>query len=300
MWTPAESRRTASLPQSTLKVYVGDNWIPWWRSDSAPARWLAPDPRIIGAVHWQRLQRGLELARLRLAGTGEAWRVGVVLVRMDPHYFTFSLTAGRESSNHDAPWTIADAPGSAALAVNAGQFTDRVPWGWVVRNRRERKPPGRGPLAPAVVIRYDGQIAIVPTESIAVVRRDTLVRFAFQSYPTLIERSGDVPLALRDSGLGVDVSHRDSRLAFAILRDGRVLVALTRFEALGGALSLLPFGLTAPETAALMGALGAQSAVMLDGGISGQLQVRDSLGKAESWSGLRRVPLALLATPKAG
>src|ERR1041385_6645590 len=57
----------------------------------------------------------------------------------------------------------------------------------------------------------------------------------------------------------------------------------------------VPFGLTVPEIAGVMGALGAQHAMLLDGGISAQLTVTDSSGRARAWKGLRRVPLALVA-----
>jgi len=45
-----------------------------------------------------------------------------------------------------------------------------------------------------------------------------------------------------------------------------------------------------------MGALGARDAVLLDGGISAQLLVRDAQGTARRWPGLRRVPLGLVGT----
>lgn len=69
---------------------------------------------------------------------------------------------------------------------------------------------------------------------------------------------------------------------------------MTRFEALGGALSHLPFGLTTPEMAAVIGALGASRAVLLDGGISSQMLVHDASGEVHSWRGLRQVPLGLV------
>jgi hypothetical protein len=47
--------------------------------------------------------------------------------------------------------------------------------------------------------------------------------------------------------------------------------------------------------AAVMGALGAQHAMLLDGGISAQLTISDSTGHARVWKGLRKVPLALVA-----
>jgi len=109
---------------------------------------------------------------------------------------------------------------------------------------------------------------------------------------------GVVPAALRREDAGVDLRHRDCRLALGVLRDGRILIALTRFDGLGGVLAPLPFGPTTPEMAALMGALGAQRAVLLDGGISGQLLVRDEDGATHLWEGWRRVPLGLVAFPR--
>ena len=73
---------------------------------------------------------------------------------------------------------------------------------------------------------------------------------------------------------------------------------MTRFDALGGALDRVPFGLTTPEMAAVMGAAGAIDAVMLDGGISAQLLVRDAAGVAHTWLGTRKVPLGLIAYPR--
>src|SRR5690606_4774501 len=95
------------------------------------------------------------------------------------------------------------------------------------------------------------------------------------------------------TGRGVDATHRDARLALCTLRDGRLLLALTRFGARDNVISRLPIGLTLAETAALMGAIGCADAVMLDGGLSAQLMVRNGNGAAEYWRGGRRVPLAL-------
>ena len=76
------------------------------------------------------------------------------------------------------------------------------------------------------------------------------------------------------------------------------MVAATRFDALGGSLDFVPFGLTVPEMAAVMGALGARGAVLLDGGISAQMLVRDARGRPRQWPALRPVPLALVAVPR--
>ena len=137
-----------------------------------------------------------------------------------------------------------------------------------------------------------GRVSIVPADSIATLRSGVAsgrVVQAFQSYPALLLGDGEVPRALRAQGPHVDVAHRDARLGLGVLRDGRVLVALTRFDGLGGAMDRVPFGLTTPETAALMGALGCVRAVALDGGISAQLRVG-----AREWPGMRRVPVGMI------
>ena len=44
--------------------------------------------------------------------------------------------------------------------------------------------------------------------------------------------------------------------------------------------------------------MGARHAVMLDGGVSAQLLVRDAAGRAQTWKGMRSVPLALTGRPR--
>jgi hypothetical protein len=147
------------------------------------------------------------------------------------------------------------------------------------------------------VIDTAGALGWVAADRIPSVRHSPAIVAAFQSYPVLLEGDGTVPRALRERRAGVDLEHRDARVALGFLRDGRVLVALTRFDALDGTLDYVPFGLTTPEMAAVMGALGCRRAVMLDGGISSQLLVREAGGRAREWRGVRRVPLGLVAVP---
>ncbi|NUR18274.1 MAG: hypothetical protein HOQ12_01940, partial [Gemmatimonadaceae bacterium] len=42
---------------------------------------------------------------------------------------------------------------------------------------------------------------------------------------------------------------------------------------------------------------GCRDAVLLDGGVSGQLAIHGARGERREWPGLRRVPLGLIATP---
>ena len=190
-------------------------------------------------------------------------------------------------------WSVSQAPPEAVFAVNAGQFTSG-PWGWVVQNGERRQRAGRGALAPGFAVTPRGSVALLPPDSLDAAQG---VEEGFQSYPALLVGDGVVPPPLLAEGRGVDLAHRDGRLALGILRDGRVLVALTRMEGLGGLLETVPFGPTTPEMAAVMGALGCARAVLLDGGLSGQMMVVEDGRKAE-WKGLRQVAAGLVGVPR--
>lgn len=287
----------AQLPQSSLAVNHNGKWRTWWTSTSAPSVWNGPSPVLASAIRWTPVRAGVDYSEIRLAGTGEAWRTRVILVRIDPRAVTPQLVELTRDAGTLGGWSIDSASSSSVVAVNAGQFSGGTPWGWLVRNEVEERQPGIGPLSMIVVQEQGSSLRLLSIDSVAPVRSRGKVVSAFQSYPTLLEQGGVVPPALQGENDGVDIEHRDSRLAIGELRDGRIIIALTRFEALGGALSELPFGPTIPEMSALMGALGCTKAVALDGGISGQLMVRLRSG-AVSWRGLRRVPLGLAFVPK--
>ena len=288
----------AALPESALAVWSGRGWTVWWRSAHAPVAWTSL-PAVADGVRWRPGAPGVEWGELRLSGVGEAWRLRVIVARVDPRRVRLALRAAVVPGQRRGAWTVDSAGTDAALALNAGQFTGATPWGWLVHAGREYRAPGVGALAPAVVIDTAGRVRLVPADSLAALRaRDAgAIAEAFQSYPALLAGGVVVP-ALRAPGRGVDVAHRDARIALGTLPDGRVLLALTRFDALGGTLDVVPFGPTVPEMAAVMGALGARDAVLLDGGISGQLLLRDAADGVRRWPGLRRVPLGLVAVAR--
>jgi hypothetical protein len=280
-------------------------WRAWWREGGAPARWPGAHAPLAGLVAWRPAGPGVEVGELALSGAGEAWRVRAVLVRLDPARQRLALDADVDASGRVRPWGVARAPAAASVAFNAGMFGDAGPWGWVVHGGRELQAPGAGSLASAVVVGADGRVRVVGADSVPALRAAVgrgEVAEAVQGYPTLLDGDGAVPAALRPGAdLGVDLEHRDARLLVGELRDGRVLVALTRFDALGAVSGDLfgpvPLGLTVPEAAALAGALGCRRAVLLDGGLSAQLLVRGG-GATRAWGGLRRVPLGIVATPR--
>jgi exopolysaccharide biosynthesis protein len=158
----------------------------------------------------------------------------------------------------------------------------------------------------AIVADSSGRVRFIPPDSIAAVRAAGGVMTALQSYPTLLSGAGDIPPQIREPGAGVDVGHRDARLALGQRADGTLLLMLTRFDGLGEAGGEIPFGLTLAETADLLKAHGAVRAVALDGGISSQLMVRGATGAPEVWRAWRKVPVGILlesatsAAPLAG
>lgn len=301
---PARAQERAAavpLPRSTLAVWNGGTaYLPFWWTDSAtgvapPAREVSGTApvftRVLRAVRVERGVDGVTVQRIRLQGDGEAWRTELVVVVLDPARVRLSLDTATRGGRR--AWTLDRAPRDAAVAVNAGQFVADLPWGWVVLGGRQYLPPGRGPLATTVAIDAAGRVTWHHGGSTPALGG---VRWAFQSYPTLVA-GGAVPIPLTRADGGLDVGHRDARLALGARPDGSLVIAMTRFGALGGRLGFLPFGLTVPEMAGVMGALGAAEAVLLDGGISAQLQVRRADGGVDRWSGVRSVPLALVAVP---
>jgi hypothetical protein len=284
-------------------------WRALWTADSAPpVHWPHADSTLVRTLRWSPGQPGIRWAELPLRGDGEAWRTRGIVVHIDPAKVRIALdtafVARRDRNGaviRAARWRIEDVA-RGALAVNAGQFEPTIygvmPWGWVVMHGREWQAPGVGPLSTAVVMDSSGRVTLQPPDALLSPTRARGVAHAFQSFPTLLSGDGDVPAALRTSQSGVDLTHRDARLALGLLRDGTLLLVLTRFDLLGPAAGAIPFGLTTPEMAALMGALGCQRAVMLDGGISAQLQLRTATGRMQRWPGWRRVPMGLVVQPR--
>ncbi len=281
-----------------LAVETESGRVTWWDVTAAPTQWHAALPVVSDAVVWQAAGLGLEVGELTLAGAGATDRVKLLLARIDPALHRLSLDYAVRAGGLRAAWGVDRSPSDVVLAVNAGQFTGATPWGWWIMDGRELQPPGVGPLSMALVVDTAGAVRFVAADDIAIVRRAGGLSLAFQSYPVLLAGNGEIPEPLRAAGRGVDVTHRDTRLAVGELRDGRLLFVLTRYAGLRGVLSDLPIGPTTPEMAAVMGALGCRQAVMLDGGLSGQMLVRATGGRTHEWTAWRNVPLGLLARPR--
>lgn len=247
----------------------------------------------LAPVAWRTIAPGVAFAERRVSAGGEGRWTRILLLRMDPARIGLRLEARLTPGLDRGDWTVDAAPRGALAAFNAGQFRDIAPWGWTVMDGLELRPPGVGPLSQAVVVDRAGTVRFVPPDSIAAARAAGGVVTAFQSYPSLLVGDGVIPRAITTAGHGVGITHRDARLALCQLRDGTLLLLLTRFDGLGEVGAGIPFGLTLAETATLLQAAGCRRAVALDGGISAQLAVREPEGWRR-WPGWRRVPLGVV------
>jgi exopolysaccharide biosynthesis protein len=246
-------------------------------------------------VAWQPVRPGVWQTEIPLASQGPLSFVQAVVIRLDPAQFEFHLETATRDQGLRGAWTIDSLPPSGVVAFNAGQFTGGFPWGWLVRDGMETQPPRSGSLAMSFVVDRAGTVSLVTPKELPTIRSGA--RVAFQSYPALLV-DAEEPWELRAPGRGVDLEHRDSRLALGILKDGTIVVALTRIAALGHAGGTLPWGPTVREIAEFMRSLGCQRAMLLDGGISSQLAVRGSDGTVSRWRNWRQVPLGLVVTPR--
>ena len=245
--------------------------------------------------------RDVRWAEWRVALGARAVSSRIIVVRFDPRMVRLSLDLVN-TGDAIGSWSLDRAPIDALLALNAGQFTDDGPWGWVVHRGREWQAPGAGTLAGALVIDSTGAVSIVDAGAVGSVRASGRVREAVQAYPTLLATGDTAPTLVCNAVTAnatpetiLDRTHRDTRLAIGTTRDGFVVIAMSRFAGLGVAAERLPIGPTTPEMAEIMRRLGATRALMLDGGLSAQLLVRaTSGGTTTRWPGLRSVPLALV------
>ena len=243
-------------------------------------------------VLWHGVRPGVWQAEMPMASDGPLSVVRAIAIRLDPTRLRFDLATHEDGQR----WTIDRMPPASVVAFNAGQFRGPWPWGWVVQNGSESQEPGGGTLVMSFVVDSAGRVSLVMPHELPGVRGHA--QLAFQSYPALLIGEGEEPWELQAPGRGVDLEHRDSRLALGTLEDGSVVVVLTRLTGLGRGGETLPWGPTVREMAAFMRSLGCQRAMLLDGGVSSQLALRGADGEVKRWKNWRAVPLGLVVTPR--
>jgi exopolysaccharide biosynthesis protein len=242
---------------------------------------------------WQQVSPGVWQREMRMAPDGPLSTVRAVVVRIEPSRVRFTLDYAARDYGMIGTWTVDRMPPAGVVAVNAGQFSGGAPWGWLVRDGVEEQAPGSGSLGMSFVVDGAGGVSLVTRDEMPSVR--TRAVHAFQSYPAVLVGDGQMPWELQAPSRGVDLSHRDSRLALGITPDGSVVIALTRFGSLGRPGETVPWGPTVREMSAFMKSLGCRRAMLLDGGLSSQLAVRGA-GGVEQWKNWRAVPLGLIAS----
>ncbi|HJQ19434.1 MAG TPA: phosphodiester glycosidase family protein [Gemmatimonadaceae bacterium] len=295
--TSRQSPRAGGLPPSALFVRRDSQWMEWWNSERAPERYTDADHLLATLIPWRSIGPGVDVGALQLSGSGEAWRLRLVVARVAPR--TARITFVPQRGIGRSAWNIDSMSGGAVVAMNGGQFhTVNRPWGWLVVNGTERQAPELRPLAMALVVDTAGGAFLLTRDEIVAARHEhSPIAYALQSYPVALV-DGAVPLALRVEGHGANLAHRDGRLAICTTKSGQLLAAITRFDALDGRVPELPFGTTAPEMAAIMGSLGCWRALMLDGGISRQFGVRERGELTLRHKGWRDVPLGIEISPR--
>src|SRR5690606_30213231 len=133
----------AQPPRSTLHIITSDGSVAWWRSDRAPEQWGAAVPEVASAFGWARVRPGIDTASAELHVNRGLLRLRIVAVRLDPAILDLRLVQRTAENGMTGTWSVDDA-GDAVFAVNAGQFAETGPWGWIVRDGRELGYPGRG------------------------------------------------------------------------------------------------------------------------------------------------------------
>jgi len=250
---------------------------------------IAAGAAIVG-MFWHPVRPGVWVSESQMASEGPLSVVRLIAVRVEVGRYRFHLDTATRNGIRGA-WTVESMAGDGVVAFNAGQFSAGFPWGWVVRDGVESQPPGLGKLAMAFTVDRDGTAELLEASEIPSKRGR--IALAFQSYPALLV-DGAIPWELKASGRGVNVEHRDSRLAICTLVDGGLVIVITRFTGLGARGENLPWGPTVPEMAEHMRSLGCKRAMLLDGGLSSQLAVRNENGSLKKWTNWRPVPLGLV------
>ena len=251
---------------------------------------------VASSLLWQAVAPGVWQASAPMARTGPLAPVRATVLKLDPAQVRFELQRVTRDEGMRGAWTVDSLPVGGIAAWNAGQFTGPTPWGWLVREGSEEQPPASAPLGMAFVVDGAGRAELVAARDLA--RHRAAAQLAFQSYPALLV-DGAMPWELRAKGRGVKLERRDARVAIGTLRNGHVIVVLTRFTGLGDAGAELPWGPTLPEMAAWMRAQGCRDAMMLDGGLSSQMAVRGRDGTVSRWPNLRAVPLGMVVRSRA-
>lgn len=252
-----------------------------WReisgSDAQRKSWGEGDAFL--QLSWEPLGEALWYGRIFLKRDPNPQQVELALVRLDPEKWTLSLAYLPEF----APSLVADIASTQKMtvAINASFFSEAGPIGLVIDKGQQLRSESRKWAAHLLVSR-DGVPQIVNEKNSGA--RGAWV--AIQGFPAIMS-NGQTYAYMRIGGRGFDVRAIERRSSICMTRDKQVILLAT---------DSLTNGLSLSELATLLGGLGCQDAMGLDGGTSTGMVI-DTPTLHKVIPNLKPVPVVLGVTP---
>lgn len=253
-----------------------------WRSVESEDRrrrsWGPHDAFLLDGLAFDVLEPGLELATLRYRRDPNPAVHDLLVVRVDPEDWDFRVFGDEDFSRRG----ILEHAGAANVAVNASFFAEEGPVGLVLQDGGVRVPQGSARAAHFLVDPLYGPR--VDNRKGASLEG---VEHGVQGFPAIMS-GGETFSYMRVGGRGFPVHELSRRTAVCVDWDGQVVFAVTD----------TPLnGLTLNELATVMGGLGCEDAMGLDGGSSTALYVRagDRSATVDARDG---VPVVVLVEPR--
>ena len=253
-----------------------------WKTVSSEDRrrrsWSPADAFLRQGLSFDHLESGLDLARISYRRDPNPAPHQLVVLRIDPELWRFRVHG--EPDFRRLP--ITELAGSANVAVNASFFAEEGPVGLVLQDGEVRVPQGTARAAhflvdPVYGPRVDNRKG-ASTEG---------AEQGVQGFPAIMS-GGETYSYMRYGGRGFPVHELARRTAVCVDWEGQVLVVVTD----------TPLnGLTLNELATVMGGLGCEDAMGLDGGSSTALHVQAG-GRALTVEARDGIPVAILVEPR--
>jgi len=239
--------------RGALAFQVGDAWVPVESADRRRRSWGPHDAFL--APEYDVLESGLELARLPYRRDPVPALYDLLVVRVDPALWNFRVF-GRDDFSRAG---VRELAGDASVTLNASFFAEEGPVGLVLQDGEVRVPQGSARAAHFLVDPlYGPRVDNRKGASLEGIEQ------AVQGFPAIMS-GGETYSYMRYGGRGFPVHELARRTAVCVDWEGQVLVVVTD----------TPLnGLTLNELATVMGGLGCEDAMGMDGGSSTALHVQ--------------------------
>ncbi len=264
--------------RGALAWQVDGQWRSVTSEDRRRRRWGPHDAFLRDGLSFDVLEPGLELARLRYRRDPNPADYELLVVRVDPELWSFRVR-GEEDFRRAS---ISELAGDANIALNASFFAEEGPVGLVLQDGIERVPQGSARAA---------HFLVDPVYGPRVDNRKGAslegVEHGVQGFPAIMS-GGETYSYMRVGGRGFPVHQLSRRTAVCLDWEGQVLLTVTD----------TPLnGLTLNELATVLGGLGCEDAMGLDGGSSTALYVRAG-ERSVTVDARDGIPVAILVEPR--